>query len=119
MKPVLMDGLARVSFDDLWSVSENRPVYPHVGLWRSWERASMAWKRSSVRSRPGPPIPRYAIRLHPTERKFTSFLYRCCDTTRGTPQGTSPRTDYLNPRAGTVGLGLQGAIWHFVRGATT
>src|SRR4029077_15949588 len=29
--------------------------YPRVGLWRSWERASMAWKRSSVRSRPGPP----------------------------------------------------------------
>ncbi len=27
-----------------------------VGLWRSWERASMAWKRSSVRSRSGPPI---------------------------------------------------------------
>ena len=26
-----------------------------VGLWRSWERASMAWKRSSVRSRSGPP----------------------------------------------------------------
>ena len=26
-----------------------------VGLWRSWERASMAWKRSSVRTRPGPP----------------------------------------------------------------
>src|ERR1035438_9360672 len=24
-----------------------------VGLWRSWERASMAWKRSPVRSRPG------------------------------------------------------------------
>ncbi len=30
-------------------------VLPRVGLWRSWERASMAWKRSSVRSRPGPP----------------------------------------------------------------
>ena len=30
------------------------PVF-QVGLWRSWERASMAWKRSSVRSRPGPP----------------------------------------------------------------
>ena len=29
-------------------------LYP-VGLWRSWERASMAWKRSSVRSRSGPP----------------------------------------------------------------
>src|SRR5882724_2796457 len=27
-----------------------------VGLWRSWERASMAWKRSPVRSRSGPPI---------------------------------------------------------------
>ena len=27
-----------------------------VGLWRSWERASMAWKRSTVRTRPGPPI---------------------------------------------------------------
>src|SRR5438309_690551 len=26
-----------------------------VGLWRSWERASMAWKRSSVRTRLGPP----------------------------------------------------------------
>ena len=40
-----------------------------VGLWRSWERASMAWKRSSVRSRPGPPnLPTLlisgAMRLH-------------------------------------------------------
>ena len=32
-----------------------RVVSSQVGLWRSWERASMAWKRSSVRSRPGPP----------------------------------------------------------------
>ena len=31
-------------------------AFPIVGLWRSWERASMAWKRSSVRSRPGPPF---------------------------------------------------------------
>ena len=30
-------------------------VSSQVGLWRSWERASMAWKRSPVRSRPGPP----------------------------------------------------------------
>src|SRR5215831_9739460 len=35
-----------------------------VGLWRSWERASMAWKRSSVRSRPGPPI------KHPKIKRF-------------------------------------------------
>ena len=34
-----------------------------VGLWRSWERASMAWKRSPVRSRSGPPI-------KPTTYKF-------------------------------------------------
>src|SRR5579862_4064047 len=26
-----------------------------VGLWRSWERASMAWKRSRVRIPSGPP----------------------------------------------------------------
>src|SRR5664279_5331080 len=37
-----------------------------VGLWRSWERASMAWKRSSVRSRPGPPLNQQLTR--------TSFL---------------------------------------------
>ena len=30
-------------------------VPPQVGLWRSWERASMAWKRSTVRTRSGPP----------------------------------------------------------------
>jgi hypothetical protein len=51
--------------EDRW-VGENREAPPlsvcfsdflsNVGLWRSWERASMAWKRSSVRSRPGPPI---------------------------------------------------------------
>src|SRR4051812_9372253 len=34
-----------------------------MGLWRSWERASMAWKRSSVRSRPGPPIFRSAVAM--------------------------------------------------------
>src|SRR5260370_26325424 len=33
----------------------NKLLKTKVGLWRSWERASMAWKRSSVRSRPGPP----------------------------------------------------------------
>ena len=38
-----------------------------VGLWRSWERASMAWKRSSVRSRPGPPISPSDFRLLPAK----------------------------------------------------
>jgi putative endonuclease len=36
-------------------IPDQRVVSSQVGLWRSWERASMAWKRSSVRSRPGPP----------------------------------------------------------------
>jgi hypothetical protein len=35
---------------------EWKESFLRVGLWRSWERASMAWKRSSVRSRSGPPI---------------------------------------------------------------
>ena len=35
-----------------------------VGLWRSWERASMAWKRSRVRIPSGPP------------KKFTRFSDR-------------------------------------------
>ena len=38
-----------------YSLSPFLPEQQKVGLWRSWERASMAWKRSSVRSRPGPP----------------------------------------------------------------
>src|SRR3954462_7079045 len=37
--------------------TQEHPCPRTMGLWRSWERASMAWKRSSVRSRPGPPIP--------------------------------------------------------------
>jgi hypothetical protein len=49
--------------DAAWCLTNPRPsgdnrrvASPqHVGLWRSWERASMAWKRSSVRSRSGPP----------------------------------------------------------------
>src|SRR5713101_4985816 len=53
-------------FDYRWKLGENEIGSPPeirlgcvpiaVGLWRSWERASMAWKRSSVRTRPGPPI---------------------------------------------------------------
>ncbi len=45
------------AFDTPSTSGDNRGVasLQHVGLWRSWERASMAWKRSSVRSRSGPP----------------------------------------------------------------
>ena len=49
-----------VEFDGECKLGENKLLsstrrFVFVGLWRSWERASMAWKRSSVRSRPGPP----------------------------------------------------------------
>src|SRR5438270_6845842 len=52
-----------------------------MGLWRSWERASMAWKRSSVRSRPGPPIPQQ-LAIPPRSawpyirRKFLEYFRR-------------------------------------------
>ena len=53
-------GVARkvgARFDYVGVRSENRSSpSSSVGLWRSWERASMAWKRSPVRSRSGPPI---------------------------------------------------------------
>ena len=45
-----------------------------MGLWRSWERASMAWKRSSVRSRPGPPI--FQELADPPRSAWRKFL-RC------------------------------------------
>ena len=48
-----------------------------VGLWRSWERASMAWKRSSVRSRPGPPNNSLQIRiLHQTIQNRPGVIWR-------------------------------------------
>lgn len=53
-------------------------LFPHVGLWRSWERASMAWKRSSVRSRSGPPNNPPKIRHLPHGRfhRPTAFWYQ-------------------------------------------
>ena len=45
----------RKRLTDLACSSRIKDVPTFVGLWRSWERASMAWKRSSVRSRSGPP----------------------------------------------------------------
>ena len=65
--------------------------FPRVGLWRSWERASMAWKRSPVRSRSGPP-------KHPSENTMqyksqrTGWLFLCASfrpgstVTRGAKQ---------------------------------
>ena len=50
---VALDGTIRVSCS--------------VGLWRSWERASMAWKRSRVRIPSGPPIsPRFVTQFEMT-----------------------------------------------------
>jgi hypothetical protein len=52
--PRLSLGCGAPFVDESVSLHDNK-IVPSVGLWRSWERASMAWKRSSVRSRPGPP----------------------------------------------------------------
>jgi hypothetical protein len=50
-------------FDATVASGQNKTCTPrnNVGLWRSWERASMAWKRSSVRSRSGPPNHSYPL----------------------------------------------------------
>ena len=53
-------GLSALTISTGWArinevIRGRKLVSSQVGLWRSWERASMAWKRSSVRSRPGPP----------------------------------------------------------------
>src|ERR1700689_1278158 len=59
-------------------------LYLGVGLWRSWERASMAWKRSTVRTRPGPPeflLPPFRTASNPDAPKGlplgTSILVNC------------------------------------------
>src|ERR1700692_1233296 len=49
-------------------------IQTRVGLWRSWERASMAWKRSSVRSRPGPPN-RSQIQKNQASRILQDFQF--------------------------------------------
>ena len=67
MVPLVRDR-HRQTFDTTPSSGDNREVasLQHVGLWRSWERASMAWKRSSVRSRSGPPNNPCILRYLPT-----------------------------------------------------
>ena len=67
MVPLVRDR-HRQTFDTTPSSGDNREVasLQHVGLWRSWERASMAWKRSSVRSRSGPPNNPFILRYLPT-----------------------------------------------------
>ena len=49
--------------------------FPRVGLWRSWERASMAWKRSPVRSRSGPPKHPSAIQCNAKVSVQAGFFY--------------------------------------------
>jgi hypothetical protein len=67
----------RHGFDESDPNGDNKRVasLQHVGLWRSWERASMAWKRSSVRSRSGPPS--YPFPNHRLISK--SFPQASCD----------------------------------------
>ena len=57
MEESFFTTLAPFRYDLTWSdaLRLSQKLKQSVGLWRSWERASMAWKRSSVRTRPGPP----------------------------------------------------------------
>src|SRR5438552_8292732 len=90
---------------------------PRVGLWRSWERASMAWKRSSVRSRPGPPILCDPYRLHPTKRKNKQVLHWLRNRSACSTDTASARTDYFNPWSRTLGLGISRAVRNISRSA--
>ncbi len=47
---------------------------PPVGPWRSWQRASMAWRRSWVRIPPAPPILNFAC-VASTSQLPTSVLF--------------------------------------------
>src|SRR6201999_1431713 len=58
-------------------IRENIEVLPRVGLWRSWERASMAWKRSSVRSRSGPPNNPLQIKHMPEAENSLLSVFWC------------------------------------------
>src|ERR1700742_3123873 len=68
---------------DLACSSRIKDVPSFVGLWRSWERASMAWKRSSVRSRSGPPIKPFVhsqpILMHDAHHGALPTLYAATD----------------------------------------
>ena len=69
-------------------------ILTEVGLWRSWERASMAWKRSSVRSRSGPPITSIISVTRPLPRLCHNLVSN---------SGTIPQTGFFSgviPRSG-------------------
>src|SRR5580658_67551 len=72
----------------------------NVGLWRSWERASMAWKRSSVRSRSGPPINQQLARL------LLPGLVSFGVTFLNTFTDTAPRLSGFPPTRTTSGSGF-------------
>ena len=82
-----------------------------VGLWRSWERASMAWKRSSVRSRPGPPnLQFYARRLYPRKPKPWEILYRLWRRPTRSSCRTSTWANQIHSRSWTVDSRLPGDL---------
>ena len=83
------DGSPRVG-ENRGAVVPGRGFLPNVGLWRSWERASMAWKRSPVRSRPGPPILQSADRS--VETHFARVASGIESLRRSTGNGRRLRT---------------------------
>src|SRR5437588_674689 len=78
----------------------------------------MAWKRSSVRSRPGPPILCDAYRLHPTKRKNQKVLYWLRVRSACSINRAPGRADDFNAWPGALGFGVSGTVRHISRGAT-
>src|SRR5438552_2984764 len=79
---------------------------------------SMAWKRSSVRSRPGPPILCDAYRLHPPKLQNKKVLYWLRVRSACSINRAPARADDFNAWPEAVGFGVSGTVRHVSRGAT-
>jgi beta-glucosidase len=90
-----MFPLFRTGFDLTLLIRDNGEVPPQrVGLWRSWERASMAWKRSSVRSRSGPPTIPYKVIM---TQRLAAICFLLATVPATAQQSTQPFRDPTLP----------------------
>src|SRR4051794_5616368 len=74
----------------------------------------MAWKRSSVRSRPGPPTSsdQDAFHLHSAEPELRQVLHWLCGIATPSPRGTPAWANNLNSGTRSLDLGVSGVIRH-------
>src|SRR5271165_6006392 len=112
----------------------------HVGLWRSWERASMAWKRSRVRIPSGPPkltapktpwalslhqrkVPRAAERQVQSGSRYDGVSAGVVENPYALPVDTDMRDTHARPIADhrqtaclAEGIGLVETVEHAIAG---